>query len=74
MYRSLRNQIQRTAFRRIFPEIDFKIVIARYALILAATKAGNSFSVECADNGGNILASVVNGLRILMRCENRGEA
>ena len=37
--RTLRDQIERTALRRVVAEIDLNIVVARDALILAAAKA-----------------------------------
>ena len=49
--RTLRDQIERTGFRRIIAEIDFEIVIAGYALELSAPKAVERFSVERADDG-----------------------
>src|ERR1700678_2957742 len=61
--RSLRDQIERTTFRSIVAEVDFKIMIARYALILAASKAGKSFSVERTNDIGDILTGVVDGPR-----------
>src|ERR1700722_4420746 len=44
--RSLCDQIERAALRSIVAEIDFKIVIPRDALILAASEARQGFPVE----------------------------
>ena len=46
--RALRDQIERAAGRRIVAQIDFQIVVAGYALVLAAAEAVDGFSVERA--------------------------
>src|SRR5580692_9964177 len=74
MDRSLSNQIERTALRRFVAEVNLKIMIARYSLILAASKTGKGFSVERADDVGNVLAGVVDGLGNFVRRSDRCEA
>src|ERR1700722_10112356 len=49
-------------------------MVARDALILSAAEAGRSFSVERVDEGGDILASIVDGMCDVVRCSNRGDA
>src|SRR5580700_163285 len=72
--RSLCDQIEGTAFRSIVAEVYFKIVIPRYALILAAPKAGKGFSVERTNDVGNVLAGVVDGPGNFVRRGNGREA
>ena len=72
--RALRDQIERTAFGRVVAEVDLEIMIAGYALILAAAKAIESLSVERADDIGDVLAVVIDGASNLVRRGNGGDA
>src|ERR1700728_2232168 len=72
--RSLCDQIERAAFRCVLAEVDFKIMIARYALILAASKAREGFSVERTNDFGNVLAGVVDGPGNFVRRSDGREA
>ncbi len=65
MHPAVCDQPKRTARRRIVAEIDFDVMIARDALILAAPKGIEIVSVKSADDVRNILAVVVDGLRDL---------
>src|SRR5208282_1916011 len=72
--RPLCDQVEGAAFRSIVAEVHFKIMIPRYTLILAASKAGKGLSVERANDVGNVLACVVDGPDNFMRRRNGREA
>ena len=48
---TLRNQVERTAFRRVVAEVDFKVVVAGDSLVLAASETVDSLSVELRERG-----------------------
>ena len=48
---------------RVFPKVYFKIVIARYTLILTMSEAVQRLSVERGYDFRDILASVIDGSR-----------
>ena len=72
--RTLRNQVERAALRRVVAEIDFEIMIARHALELAAAEAAHGFSVERADQVRDVLAGVIHRARDVVRRCDRGDA
>ena len=72
--RTLRDQIKRAALGRVVAEINFKIMIASDALELAAPETAHGFSVERADEVGDILAVVIHRARNVVRSCDRGDA
>src|SRR6185369_5067997 len=73
MDRTLRDQIKRTALRRIVAEIHFEVMIAGDALELPATETADGLSVERADEACHILTGVVHRLRDIVRSCYRGD-